>query len=122
MVIIIGHGITAKYWFIIHCHTTINEPCDDERFCCRGVSLAYGHQEKRVVYSVRCRRTITRHGFLDFNVFLDMLFSHNDIQIHSFLRQLVSRPNLPRTHRFVLFDERQIEAHDDGHLGRDSSC
>ena len=36
--------------------------------------MAYGHQEKRVVYSMRCGGTITRHGFLDFNIFVNMLF------------------------------------------------
>ena len=46
---------------------------------------------------------------------------HNDVEIDSVLRQLVSRPNLPPTHRFMLFDERQIEARDDGRLGHDSS-
>ena len=49
------------------------------------------------------------------------MINHNDFEIDSVLRQLVSRPNLPQTHRFVLFDERQIEARDDGRLGRDSS-
>ena len=46
---------------------------------------------------------------------------HNDVEIDSFLWQLVSRLNLPRTHRFMLFDKRQIEVRDDSRLGRDSS-
>ena len=75
MTILVIIIVTAKYhWFIIHCHTTINEPRDDERFCCHGVALAFGHQEKRVVYSVHCGGTITQHGFLDFDVFVNMLF------------------------------------------------
>ena len=57
-----------------------------------------------------------RHAFSRF-----LVAFHNDVEIDSVLRQLVSQPNLPRTHRLVLFDERQIEVRDDGRLGHDSS-
>ena len=73
---------------------------------------------------MRCGGAITRHGFLDFfqHAFSRFLVAfHNDVEIDSVLRQLVSQPNLPWTHRLVLFDEHQIEVRDDGRLGHDFS-
>ena len=60
--------------------------------------------------------TFCQHAFSRF-----LVAFHNDVEIDSVLWQLVSRPNLPQTHRLMLFDEHQIEARDDGRLGRDSS-
>ena len=92
------------------------------------VELSQHMDTKKKELFIGCIVVVQLHD-MDFLIltFLSTCFSrflvafHNDIEIDSVLRQLVSQPNLPQTHQLMLFDEHQIDARDDGCLGHDSN-